>query len=129
MPKSDNQGCRPGMRLALASKQAKHAAERQCGQKTDCVNIGRYSTTYKNHVNAFDKTGLPRAECYANEARRNRSVSHTAIEIRRRPLRLRASTFTRHSAQREQPCITHLHEEDSPHLTRMGSSNPIPALD
>jgi len=42
MPKSDNRGCRLGLRLDLASK-----------QKTEWTDIGKYFTMTENYVNPF----------------------------------------------------------------------------
>jgi hypothetical protein len=49
MPKSDNRGCRLGLRLDLVSKQAKQS----CGQKTERADIGQYFTMHEADVNPF----------------------------------------------------------------------------
>jgi hypothetical protein len=43
-----------GLRLDLLSKQAKQS----CGEKTELIEIERYSTTHVGYVNDFDSTLL-----------------------------------------------------------------------
>jgi hypothetical protein len=48
-PNTDNRSCRLGLRLALDSK-----------QKTELIDIGRYSTTPAKYVNSFKDTNFKR---------------------------------------------------------------------
>jgi hypothetical protein len=49
MPKSDNRGCRLGLRLDLVSKLTKQSG----GQKAEQADIGQYFTMGEANVNLF----------------------------------------------------------------------------